>query len=125
MMPDGVGPIDRAGEISLVLTTVPNESVGETIVRTLVEERLIACGNLIPGVTSVYRWQGKIARESELLVVMKVASAAVEEVFDRVAKLHPYSVPELVTLSVEGVSHAYGGWIRENSKVSHEGKEGR
>lgn len=111
-------PEDRSGHISLVLTTVPNLAFGELLVRTLVEENLIACGNIVPGVVSIYRWEGALVREEELLVVMKVAGTAVETVFDRVTRLHPYTIPELVELSVDSVSRAYGSWVSENSKVA-------
>ncbi|MQA91568.1 MAG: divalent cation tolerance protein CutA [Gemmatimonas sp.] len=96
---------------------MPSFAVGETIVRTLVEEHLIACGNLLPGAVSLYRWEGEVVREEEVLVLIKADSAAVDRVFERLAELHPYSVPELIELSTESVSRAYGRWVVESTEV--------
>ena len=104
--------------MALVLTTVPDREVGEEIVRTLVEERLIACGNLLSGIVSIYRWEGRVTAEGEVLVLMKVREESVGRVFDRVSELHPYAVPELVELSVERVSEAYRRWVIESTEVS-------
>jgi periplasmic divalent cation tolerance protein len=110
--------IDRTGAVAVILTTLPDAAAGDSLVRRLVDERLIACGNLLPGLVSVYRWNDEIARESEVLVVMKTATSVVDRLFDRIADLHPYEVPELVELPVEAVAGAYSRWVIENSKVS-------
>jgi periplasmic divalent cation tolerance protein len=109
---------EAPNRLALILTAAPDLAAGERIVRSLVEERLIACGNLLPGVLSLYRWKGEVAREQEVLVVIKADSGAVDRVFERIAELHPYSVPELVQLSVEGVSRAYCRWVMESTEVS-------
>jgi periplasmic divalent cation tolerance protein len=109
---------DSSKRLALILTTTADVGTGETIVRTLLEERLIACGNLMPGAISLYRWEGEIVREQEVLVLIKTDSAAVDRVFERLAEIHPYSVPELVQLSVEGVSRAYCRWVIESTEVS-------
>ncbi|HEX7243088.1 MAG TPA: divalent-cation tolerance protein CutA, partial [Longimicrobiaceae bacterium] len=70
-------------DIALVLTTVPDAETGERIVRALVDERLIACGNLLPGVASIFRWKGEVQREGEVLVLMKTRTASVERLFRR------------------------------------------
>lgn len=113
-MPEGADG-DPGGELRVVLTTVPDGRVGEELARRLVEERLIACANLLPGVTSVYRWEGEVARESEVLVLMKTPARRVPELFRRVRELHPYEVPELVALPVEAVGEAYAGWVRDET----------
>jgi periplasmic divalent cation tolerance protein len=110
-------PIDRDPTISLVLTTVPDAQTGEELVQRLVEERLIACGNLVPGLLSLYRWEGRIAREPEVLVLMKVDAMHVGRLFERVEQLHPYDVPELVEVPVGEVSGAYCRWVIESTKV--------
>lgn len=102
-------------EISLVLTTVPDAGTGERIVRSLVEERLIACGNLVPGVASIYRWQGEVRNEGEVLVLMKARTAALERLFRRAAELHPYDVPELLSFPVGRGLPAYCGWVVEET----------
>lgn len=109
--PDEAG----GGGLRLVLTTVPDRGVGEGLARRLVEERLIACANVLPGVTSVYRWEGEVARESEVLVLMKTTASRVAQVFRRIGELHPYEVPELVAVSVDAVAAAYGGWVRDET----------
>ncbi len=102
--------------IAIVLTTLPDREAAEGMVRTLVEESAIACGNIVPGVQSIYRWDGEVVDESEVFVVMKTAAGSVERLFERVAELHPYSVPELVQLPVERVSGPYGRWVIESTR---------
>jgi periplasmic divalent cation tolerance protein len=111
-------PVDRSGDVALVLTTVPDMAVGESMIRVLVDERRIACGNLVPGVLSIYRWEGEVVREQEVLAVLKTAAASVESVFNRITELHPYSVPELVELEARSVARTYRDWVLESSKVS-------
>ena len=102
-----------------MLTTVADADVGAALVERLLDERLIACGNLVPGLTSIYRWQGERVREGEVLVVMKTVATRVEELLRRVAELHPYEVPELLALSAARVSDAYGRWVgQETIEVS-------
>lgn len=97
--------------ISLVVTTVANMETGERLIRQLVEERLIACGNLVPGVVSVYRWEGAVQREGEALILMKTRESSVDRLFARVAELHPYAVPELLALGVAAAGAAYSRWV--------------
>ncbi|HYJ79455.1 MAG TPA: divalent-cation tolerance protein CutA, partial [Longimicrobiaceae bacterium] len=85
---------EGAGALAVVLMTVPDAATGERIARALVGERLIACANLVPGVTSVYRWEGEVRAEGEHLVVMKTRGALLDRLFARAAELHPYDVPE-------------------------------
>lgn len=104
--------------VSLVLSTAPDRETGERLVRTLVEERRIACGNLIPGLLSLYRWEGEVAREEEVLLLLKTRAESVASLFARLAELHPYDVPELVELPVSAVSHAYRRWVIESTEVN-------
>ncbi|HEV2146807.1 MAG TPA: divalent-cation tolerance protein CutA [Longimicrobiaceae bacterium] len=101
--------------VSLVLTTAPDAAAAERIVRALVEERLIACGNLVPGVASLFRWRGEINRDEEVLVLMKARTQALDRLFARVAELHPYEVPELLSFPVGRGSPAYCGWVVEET----------
>ena len=109
---------DHPSTLSVVLTTVADRESGERLARRLVEERLIACGNLVPGLLSVFPWQGKISREEEVLLVMKAPSAGMQRLFARIAELHPYEVPELIALPVESVSEAYFRWVMESTEVN-------
>ena len=102
-------------ELALVLSTAPGMEVAEEIVHALVDERLIACANLLPGVVSVFRWRAAVQREEEVLILMKTARSAVEPLFRRIAELHPYEVPELVSVSTDAVSAAYCRWVLQET----------
>ena len=102
-------------ELVVVITTVPDRACGEQLAGTLVRERTAACGNLVDGVTSIYRWAGEVEKGSELLLLLKTRRALVPELFERVSQLHPYEVPELVALPVYAASNAYSRWVREET----------
>ena len=99
----------------VVLMTAPDREVAERIVRTLVEERLVACGNLVPGITSIYRWQGAIECDTEVLTILKTSADRVSALVARASELHPYEVPELLVLPVEGGYLPYLEWVREST----------
>lgn len=103
--------------VALVVTTLPEPSVAERVVRQLVEENMIACGNIFPGLVSIYRWQERVEREGETLVLMKTRKSLVGKLFERVTELHPYDVPELVELDAERVSSAYGQWVMDSTRI--------
>ncbi len=107
--------ISGAGtEARVVLVTAPEREVAERLVTELVEERLVACGNIVPGVTSVYRWQGAVERAEEVLMILKTRADAVARLVSRVATLHPYEVPEVLVLRVDGGLGGYLAWIQES-----------
>jgi periplasmic divalent cation tolerance protein len=94
------------------LCTTPDEASARRIARTLVEERLAACVNVIPKVTSVYRWEGRVQENDEWLLIIKSAATVDEErLKDRVLTLHPYDVPELLLLPVTYGLDKYIDWI--------------
>jgi periplasmic divalent cation tolerance protein len=97
--------------VRIVLCTVPSEQVGETLARTLLEERLVACVNILPGLRSLYRWQGKLEDERELLLVMKTQAARYAELEARIRALHPYAVCEVLALDVAEGSAPYLAWV--------------
>jgi periplasmic divalent cation tolerance protein len=103
-------------DILVVLMTAPTHDVAESIVNTLVTEKLIACGNITVPVSSIYRWQGVIERASEVMVVMKTTTSGFNALQGRVRELHPYDVPELIALRVEKSLDAYSQWIRASVK---------
>jgi periplasmic divalent cation tolerance protein len=105
-----------AGAVSVVLMTAPDAQTARSMARALVEERLIACASLVPGVTSVYRWRGAVEEAAELLVVMKTRPALLERLFARAAELHPYEVPELLAVPVAGGLAAYCRWVAEETE---------
>jgi len=98
----------------VVLMTTPDAAAAESLVRQLVEEGVVACGNILPGITSIYRWNEKVERETEALVVFKTTAAGAERLVRRVPELHPYDVPEVLVLPVEAGYLPYVQWIDEN-----------
>lgn len=95
----------------VVLVTTPTAERAAELARALVEERLAACGNVIPGLRSIYRWQGKVEDDAEALLVLKTTRARFDALRDRVLALHPYEVPEVLALPVEAGSAAYLSWL--------------
>ncbi|MSR20799.1 MAG: divalent-cation tolerance protein CutA [Gemmatimonadetes bacterium] len=109
----------EGSNVVAVLTTAPNEEVAERIAETLVEERLAACANVVPGVRSIFRWKGSIAHESEVLVILKTTTESVGALSRRVVELHPYEVPEVIALDVCAGHEPYLDWVRaEIGRVS-------
>lgn len=102
----------------VVLTTVSSEDEAVRLVRTLLERRLIACGTLVPGARSMYRWEGKIADEKEILLLLKTRSARVEALQEAFRELHPYRVPELLAMSVDTGLEKYLEWINTETSLS-------
>ncbi len=98
-------------QVRVVLVTAPDGEIGARIARTLVEERLAACVNLVPAVRSIYRWQGRIEDDAEVLLIAKTHASCCEELAARVRALHPYEVPEVIALAAAGGSPDYLGWI--------------
>jgi len=103
-------------EVRVVLVTAPDAETAARIARALVEERLIACANLVPGIRSIYRWQGQVADEPEVLLVLKTRESACSAVAARVKALHPYALPEVVALPVVAGSEAYLDWVLAESE---------
>ena len=101
-------------EACIVLCTVPSEEVGASIAKTLVEERLVACVNIFPQVRSIYRWQGKIEDDRELLLIMKSERSRYPDLEQRVRALHPYEVCELLVLEVSAGSSPYIAWLSDS-----------
>src|SRR5437867_13146280 len=95
----------------IVMTTLPADADVATFANTLVESRLAACVNLLPGMESVYRWEGKIERERERQLVIKTSRERVPALWDRVRAMHPYDVPEFIVLPIVDGNDAYLRWI--------------
>lgn len=98
--------------VRLIVTTCPADVAGK-LFRTLVEERWIACANLLPGATSIYSWQGAVQEDRETVVLMKTREDLVEGLERRLVELHPYDVPEMLVLGVEGGHGSYLDWVAE------------
>jgi len=89
-----------------------------TLTRALLDRRLIACGTLFPGARSLYRWQGKIADEREVVVMLKTRSARLDTLREAFNELHPYKVPELLVLPVEAGLDKYLEWINGETTLA-------
>lgn len=97
--------------VLLVLTTVGTGTDAAALARTLVEERLAACVNVLPVMTSVYRWKGGIEEDREQQIVIKTTAARLAALEARLAALHPYELPEFLVLQVDQGSAAYLAWV--------------
>jgi periplasmic divalent cation tolerance protein len=104
-----------ATDVRVVLMTAPDVEVGERLGATLVEERLAACANVLAQVRSVYRWQGKVERATEALVILKTVQSRVPALRERAVGLHPYEVPEVLVLEVIEGHEPYLEWVRSES----------
>jgi periplasmic divalent cation tolerance protein len=102
-------------DLRVVLVTAPDVPVAEGLARSLVEERLAACVNLVPGIRSFYRWEGAVQDDSEILLIVKTRADRLEALASRVRELHPYELPEVLGLPVAGGGPDYLEWIRTES----------
>jgi periplasmic divalent cation tolerance protein len=98
-------------EMLLAFTTFANAEDAARVVRVLVEERLIACGNLLPGVRSLYRWQDAVADQAEVVVLMKTRKQDWSALMSRLHELHPYETPELVAVRIAAGAPKYMAWL--------------
>lgn len=110
------GTIDMtegAHDVSVVLITAPDADVAERIGGALVDEHLAACVNLVPGVTSLFRWEGAVEKDAEVLMIVKGTSRGFERLRRRVLELHPYDCPEVIELPVHAGDDRYLAWVRD------------
>ncbi|XP_014404702.1 PREDICTED: protein CutA isoform X1 [Myotis brandtii] len=106
------------GSVSAAFVTCPNEKVAKEIARAVVEKRLAACVNLIPQITSIYEWKGKIEEDSEVLMMIKTPSSLVPALTDFVRSVHPYEVAEVISLPVEQGNSPYLRWVRQVTEAA-------
>jgi len=97
-------------ELLVVLCTVPDQTAAETLAKGLVEERLAACVNVVSGLKSFYRWQGKIEIDAEIQLLIKTRRGRYDELAGWIEAHHPYDVPEIVAVAAERVSDSYLAW---------------
>ena len=98
-------------DFQIVLSTCADREEAERIAHHLVEQHLAACVNIVPGVQSIYRWQGAVESATEVLILIKTSIARAQEVQSAIASLHSYEVPEFLVLPVSGGSEAYLAWM--------------
>jgi periplasmic divalent cation tolerance protein len=99
--------------LAIVLTTLGAYADAGVIARTLIDERLAACVNVLPPMMSTYRWKDAVEQEREQQLVIKTSRAGIQALQVRLGELHPYELPEFLVLDASG-SAAYAGWVAEN-----------
>lgn len=104
----------QTNEARIVLTTAGSAEEARSLAQALVERRLAACVNIIPQIESVYRWQGKVEKATEWLLMIKTQAQAFDRVRDAIQELHSYDLPECVMLEVDAGSKPYLQWINDN-----------
>jgi uncharacterized protein involved in tolerance to divalent cations len=99
-----------------VKTTFATHADAEKVARLLVSERLAACAQIIPGITSIYEWEDMLRHDDEVLLMLKTTEETWPRLRDRVAEIHPYDTPELVAVPLPLVSFDYATWVREQCR---------
>ena len=102
----------------VVHCSCPDGEVAARIARALVDERLAACVQALPGLTSTYRWQGAVQVDAEILLLIKTARARIDDLKRRIAELHPYDTPELLVLEVVDGAADYLAWVEASSTAT-------
>lgn len=101
----------------VVFVTCASPSQAASIGSALVKERLAACANVVPGLTSIFTWKGKVCREREALMIVKTRRALFERLRRRVRALHSYEVPEIVAIPMSAVDRDYRRWIEKETRA--------
>ncbi|MEY2485517.1 MAG: periplasmic divalent cation tolerance protein [Verrucomicrobiota bacterium] len=103
-----------AGQVLLAFSTFPDQEIARKVARELVDLRLAACGNILPQIHSIYRWEGKVQSGDETLVLFKLDAQQYSEFEEKLRALHPYDVPEIIAVPVAVGLPAYLAWVAEN-----------
>ena len=104
-------------KIHILLSTVDSTQAAEEIAGTLVEEHLAACVNIVPGVSSIYRWKGEVQHEQEFLLILKTSTDRVQDLMERLKAIHPYEVPEIVSIPSEKAHLDYVDWVLRETRA--------
>jgi periplasmic divalent cation tolerance protein len=106
-----------AEPVTVIYVTAPDEAAARAIGHAVVAERLAACANILPGMRSLYWWQGKLEETTEAVVILKTVESAVARVIERVRALHPYDVPCTIALRVSDGNPDYLAWLRAEARA--------
>jgi periplasmic divalent cation tolerance protein len=101
-------------QVLLAFCTFPDAEIARKVVREIVEARLAACGNIVPQIESIYHWQGKLESNAEALALFKLSSDCYDAFEKRLRSIHPYDVPEIITVSVANALPEYLRWVTES-----------
>jgi periplasmic divalent cation tolerance protein len=107
----------QPGDFVVVFVTAPSPEIAANLAKTLVTEKLAACVNIVPGLRSIYAWEGKVCDEQEVLCVLKTRRALFTAVRERVTALHPYQVPEIIALPLVEGSAPYLAWLHDETRT--------
>ena len=106
--------------VLIVLCNCSDDTVGERIATALVEEGLAACVNRLPGVASTYRWQGKVCRDNEQLLLIKTTRERFDALCERIVGLHPYELPEVIALDIATGLDRYLAWVEAETRLAQD-----
>jgi periplasmic divalent cation tolerance protein len=109
---------DVAKSELIAFVTAPNGEEAAQLAEALVSEQLAACVNLVAGIESIYRWEGRVARDREVLLIIKTTGERYEALEQRVKELHSYTTPEVIAFRVERGSREYIDWLRRSTEIS-------
>lgn len=101
----------------VVLCTCPDVETAQALARQLVESSLVACVNVVPGLRSIYRWNGSVQEDAEVLMILKTTGDRLEVARERLVQLHPYDVPEFVALAVSNGHDSYLQWVVDSTRI--------
>jgi periplasmic divalent cation tolerance protein len=102
-------------QLSIILVTAPSQDVAQQLAHDLVTERLAACVNVVPGLTSIYAWEGKIEQAEEVLMIIKTHSSCYAALEEHIRAHHPYDTPEIVEISAGRVAPKYWQWVMKET----------
>ena len=104
-------------DILILVSTCPDASTAERIARELVDASLVACVNIVPGLRSIYRWNGAVQADDEVLMILKTPADRLSAARERLVALHPYDVPEVVALPVADGHYPYLQWVIDSTRI--------
>src|SRR2546423_7196774 len=105
------------GKVHIALCTFPDADTARKIVKEIVDLRLAACGNIIPAVHSIYRWQGEVESADEVLAIFKLHASRYSEFETKLQSLHPYDVPEVISCEIDNGLPEYLRWVTESCRL--------
>lgn len=110
--------MNDAGDVAVIYSPFGSREAAVTAAHVLIEERLLACANVLPGMTSLYHWQGAVQTGTEALLIGKTRAALVAPAMTRLRELHPYDVPCITSWPVAACDRDYAKWVRDSTQTS-------
>lgn len=99
----------------MVYCTIDTADNAKNIAKSLVQEKLAACVNILPSVYSIYKWENEVTEDSEFLLLIKTKKDLFDKLKNRITELHPYSIPEIIGVDISYCSEAYLSWLKSNT----------